>query len=122
MAQTYAGTIVNDKGKPIINAKCEAYRVDTGALVETVYTNTSGVYTFSALIDNTDHNIKATWGSQIRWWHKIFGSGINGWRVIASDDFEATSAGKGIICKTPDGTKRYRIAISNEGAVTATLL
>lgn len=37
-------------------------------------------------------------------------------------DYETTGAGKGIVVKTPDGTKRYRIAVDNAGAVTTTLL
>ena len=30
--------------------------------------------------------------------------------------------GEGIVLKTPDGTKQYKITISNAGAITATLI
>lgn len=40
----------------------------------------------------------------------------------ATGDYELTQAGRGLILKTPDGTKRYRISIDNTGAVTTTLI
>ena len=38
------------------------------------------------------------------------------------DDIEIGEIGKGIIMKTPDGTKRYRITIDNNGALITTLI
>lgn len=35
-------------------------------------------------------------------------------------DYENRGAGKGYVCTTPDGTKRYRIAIDNSGNITTT--
>ncbi|SDF36532.1 hypothetical protein [Bosea robiniae] len=40
----------------------------------------------------------------------------------AGGDLEFFTAGKGPIIKTPDGTKRYRIAVDNAGALTTTLV
>lgn len=37
-------------------------------------------------------------------------------------DLELHAAGKGLILKSPDGTKRVRIAVDNAGAVTATII
>lgn len=42
--------------------------------------------------------------------------------IVEKGDAETEEAGTGLIVKTPDGTKRYRISISNAGGVTATLL
>jgi hypothetical protein len=41
---------------------------------------------------------------------------------VVLGDMETETAGKGLVVKTPDGTKRYRIAVDNAGAVTSTLL
>lgn len=38
------------------------------------------------------------------------------------NELENEKPGKGIIIKTPDGTKRYRIAVDNSGNVTSTLV
>ncbi|RAU96880.1 hypothetical protein DQG13_20040 [Paenibacillus sp. YN15] len=40
----------------------------------------------------------------------------------SSNDLETTGSGNGLIVKTPDGTKRYRIYVSNAGALSAQLL
>jgi hypothetical protein len=37
-------------------------------------------------------------------------------------EFEVTTSGNGVIMKTPDGTKRYRISIDNSGALTTALI
>lgn len=37
-------------------------------------------------------------------------------------DLEFVNSGKGIVLKTPDGTKRYRISVNNSGAIVTTLL
>jgi hypothetical protein len=37
-------------------------------------------------------------------------------------DAEILAAGAGLVLKTPDGTKRYRITVNNAGAVTSTLI
>lgn len=37
--------------------------------------------------------------------------------VVVLDDFQTQAAGKGIIVRTPDGTKDYRIRVDNAGAV-----
>lgn len=42
--------------------------------------------------------------------------------LTASGDIEASTATKGLILKTPDGTKRYRITVDNAGALVSTLI
>lgn len=42
--------------------------------------------------------------------------------VLEKGDIETEQAGAGLILKTPDGAKRYRITVSDTGTVTATLL
>lgn len=42
--------------------------------------------------------------------------------TVTGGDAEVTDATKGLILKTPDGTKRYRVTIDNAGALTTTLL
>lgn len=42
--------------------------------------------------------------------------------VTSGNDVKVLNAGNGIILKTPDGTKNYRLAIDNAGAVTTTML
>lgn len=37
-------------------------------------------------------------------------------------NIESVTAGNGLILKTPDGTKRYKITVNNAGAVTSTLI
>lgn len=49
--------------------------------------------------------------------------------LLAAADSTGTSIGdiaatsnRGLVCATPDGTKRYRITVDNSGAITSTLL
>lgn len=49
-------------------------------------------------------------------------SAVDMYQLLPTGDIELLLASAGIIVKTPDGTKRYRIGVSNAGAVTATLL
>jgi hypothetical protein len=42
--------------------------------------------------------------------------------AIFSGAVELTTAGGGLVLKTPDGTKRYRITVNNSGVVTSTLI
>jgi hypothetical protein len=43
-------------------------------------------------------------------------------KVATNGDFETLDAGDGLILKTPDGTKRYKITINNSGQIIATQL
>lgn len=43
-------------------------------------------------------------------------------RTVYEQELEVEAQGKGLILSTPDGTKRYRVSISNAGAVITTLL
>ena len=46
----------------------------------------------------------------------------NFFNFASTGDATLTQAGKGIILKTPDGTKNYKITVSNTGVVTSTLV
>lgn len=46
----------------------------------------------------------------------------NGKVYINNEDFETNKAGGGIIVRTPDGTKRYRIRVNNDGSVATELV
>ena len=43
-------------------------------------------------------------------------------RFDSDGDVNTLIAGKGLVVKTPDGTKNYRIAVDNAGAITSTLV
>ncbi len=50
-----------------------------------------------------------------------FGVCSNRANVVTSCEFESCVAGCGLIVKTPDGTKSYRIAVDNSGNITTAL-
>jgi len=52
----------------------------------------------------------------------LVGSAGNTLAVQADGNVEVLFAGTGMILKTPDGTKRYKITVNNAGAITATLI
>lgn len=43
-------------------------------------------------------------------------------KITPAGDVEMLLAGAGLVCRTTDGTKRYRIAVNNAGTITSTLL
>lgn len=49
-------------------------------------------------------------------------SNEGGLTVKGNADIETELPNRGVIVKTPDGTKRYRISVSNSGALTTTLV
>ena len=54
--------ILDQKGRPIKNARVEAYRMDTHAWVETEYTDDNGSATFDDLPSDVDVIFTPTWG------------------------------------------------------------
>lgn len=55
----------------------------------------------------------------------LAGVRVSGRIVVASgtgEEFQTQNAGKGIIVRTPDGTKDYRIRVDNAGAVATDLI
>lgn len=53
---------------------------------------------------------------------KMDGTSTETAAIYADGTFESKVAGNGLILKTPDGTKRYKITINNSGAVISTLV
>lgn len=47
---------------------------------------------------------------------------INCDRIFAILDLENVTAGEGLILKTPDGTKRFKITVDNSGVIVSTLV
>jgi len=73
MARSYTLRIADEKGRALYMVKCEAYRMDTAALVETQHTNSSGVASFTALTDApTRIDIKCIWAEKVRWFRDVF--------------------------------------------------
>jgi hypothetical protein len=50
------------------------------------------------------------------------GISIDSAGLTSSVDLETTVGGKGIVMKTPDGTKRYRVRIDNSGSLVTELI
>lgn len=43
-------------------------------------------------------------------------------KITAAHDYYNTSPGRGLVLKTPDGTKSYKITVDNAGAIVSTLV
>lgn len=63
---TYKG-FKNAKGQTLIGVSVEAYDASSGALLETVETDSSGDAAFTALTDDQEADLKFIWGNQIKW-------------------------------------------------------
>ncbi len=55
-----------------------------------------------------------------KWWQAFKYYLLSGF--FTQGDVTLLTAGKGVVFTTPDGTKQYRIAVSNSGTITVTLI
>ncbi len=58
----------------------------------------------------------------VKMYYSGFSAQLLGNFHLSGPDIEFMSEGKGVIFKTPDATKRYKLTVSNAGALTLTLL
>ena len=63
---TYKG-FKNDKGQALIGVTVEAYDASSGALLQTVETDSSGDAAFTTLPDAEEADLKFIWGNQVKW-------------------------------------------------------
>lgn len=73
MARTYTlRALTDDHGNPLAEVWCRAFNVSTGALVETKYTDATGVCTFTTLPEDANVNICCVQGNLVKWFYNIF--------------------------------------------------
>jgi hypothetical protein len=75
-----------------------------------------------ALANSQTNQIVIGWGATGNGSNTAQIGNANITNVATNGDFETLDAGDGLIVKTPDGTKRYKITINNSGQIIATQL
>lgn len=63
---TYKG-FKDTKGRVLIGVTVEAYDASSGALLETVETDSNGDAAFTALPDAEEADLKFIWGNEVQW-------------------------------------------------------
>jgi hypothetical protein len=99
MARSYTlRNQVDNNGLALVNVWCRAFNADSGTLVETQYTDSTGSCTFEELPDDDNVNVCVVWGTNVKWFYNIFSAGQDIlYNSLTVDHIDATSITLGVL-------------------------